>query len=336
MSIEKTVTVFNPTTWYTNIQSSGTAEAPSALDPNVQIRLVNGGAGTDGAITYPNFPISLRTITSFEFNMEIYWEKDPLVALPGDYYTIRFGSGSTNPIDVVFVFWTGYSNNGFSGSGTYLLINNVAVAKSTVSPGAAGAGTSQWYPITVKYNKSVVNTWTVITNGVTVMTYSDPNALSWQQLPNNDKLSVMAHSGGGLRMRLWVRKLNAFYKAILPIQTYNTALMPVHLYPAASDSTFSSGRAAYNRVFYPRIGGGHETTTISAAEITKRNFVYNCRDASSRVERLKLQAIGQSSMRLKETDALRFKAPNVNDVRNAVRRSRSSGYAVPPKVFNKL
>lgn len=335
MSIEKTVSVFNPSTWHTNIQLSGAADEPTGVDPDLQIRIVNGVAGSDGAITYPNFPLSLPTLVSFEFNLELYWQTDPLVTMPGDYYTIRFGSGSTNPIDVVFVFWTGYSNNGFSGSGTYLLKNNLAVAKSAVSPGAAGAGESQWYPITIKYNKSVVTTWTVITNGVTVMTYSDANALSWQQLPNNDELSVMAHSGGGLRMRVWVRKLNAFYKAILPIQTYNTALMPVHFYPASSDSTFSSGRAAYNRVFYPRIGGGgSETNTLSAAEITKRNFVYNRRDASSRVERLKLQAIGKSSMRLKETDELRFKAPNVNDVRDAIRRSRSRGYMVhPPGLF---
>jgi len=332
MSIEKTVTVFNPTTWHTNIQLSGAAEEPTGVDPDLQIRIVNGGeAGPDGAITYPNFPISTPTLESFEFNLELYWQTDPLVTNPGDYYSIRFGSGSTNPIDVVFVFWTGYSNNGFSGSGIYLLKNNVAVAKSALSPGAGGAGQNQWYPITIKYNKSVLNTWTIITNGVTVMTYSDANALSWQQLPNNDQVSVMAHSGVSLRMRVWIRKLNAFYKAILPIQTYNTALMPVHFYPASSDSTFSSGRAAYNRVFYPRIGGGgSETNTISAAEITKRNFVYNRRDASSRVERLKLQAIGKSSMRLKETDELRFKAPNVNDVRDAVRRSRSRGYMVHP------
>lgn len=334
MSIEKTVAVFNPSTWHTNIQLSGAADQPTGVDPNVQIRIVNGGAaGSDGAITYPNFPLSLPTLESFEFNLELYWQTDPLVALPGDYYSIRFGSGSTNPIEVVFVFWTGYSNNGFSGSGIYLVKNNVAVAKSALSPGAGGAGESQWYPITIKYNKSVVNTWTIITNGVTVMTYSDPNAISWQQLPNNDELSVMAHSGGALRMRVWVRKLNAFYKAILPIQTYNTALMPVHLYPSASDSTFSSGRAAYNRVFYPRITA---TNVASTAAITTRKLIYEPRDASSRMERLKMQAIGQSSMRLKETDELRFKAPNVNDARDAIRRSRSSGYAVPPKVFSKL
>ena len=79
MSIEKTVAVFNPDTWHTNIQSSGAADEPTGVDPNVQIQLVNGGAGTDGAITYPDFPLSLPTIVSFEFNLELltfvdaYW-----------------------------------------------------------------------------------------------------------------------------------------------------------------------------------------------------------------------------------------------------------------------
>ena len=49
------------------------------------------------------------------------------------------------------------------------------------------------------------------------------------------------------------------------------------------------------------------------------------------MERLKLQAIGKSSLRIKETDNLQFKAPNVNDVRDALSRTRSQGYVVPPK-----
>jgi len=102
--------------------------------------------------------------------------------------------------------------------------------------------------------------------------------------------------------------------------------MPQKFYPSADDSTFSSNRAAYARTLYPRI-----TSSATAAQITKQKLVYNRHDASSRMERLKLQAIGQSSMRLKETEKLQFKAPNVNDVREALSRTRSQGYVVPPK-----
>jgi hypothetical protein len=121
----------------------------------------------------------------------------------------------------------------------------------------------------------------------------------------------------------------------MSIEKTNTALMPQKFYPSADDSTFSSARAAYTRVAYPRIGYANAGSAGSAAEITKRNLVYGRRDAASRVERLKLQAIGQSSMRLKEIEELRFKAPNVNDARDALRRSRSHGYVVPPKVVNR-
>jgi hypothetical protein len=50
------------------------------------------------------------------------------------------------------------------------------------------------------------------------------------------------------------------------------------------------------------------------------------------MERIKMQAIGQGSMRVKPGEELRFKAPNVNDPRDALRRMRSGGYVVPAKV----
>lgn len=80
------------------------------------------------------------------------------------------------------------------------------------------------------------------------------------------------------------------------------------------------------RTLYPRI-----TNTATAGDITKQKLIFNRRDASSRMERLKLQAIGKSSMRVKENDTIQTKAPNVNDVRDALSRSRSQGYVVPPK-----
>jgi hypothetical protein len=106
-------------------------------------------------------------------------------------------------------------------------------------------------------------------------------------------------------------------------------VMPPKFYPSADDSTFSSNRAAYARSIYPRIA--NDASKTNAEQITKQKRIYNRHDASSRIERLKLQAIGESSMRLKEDETLSFKAPNVNDARDALRRTRSHGYIVPPK-----
>ena len=325
MSIEKTVNVFNSEDWYKKFDRFGTSDAPSAIDPNVQVKLTSGGASSTGTLI-TTFPLSTPTLTSFDFSMEVFWEA-PTSYSPGDSYSVIVGD--SNSIEIKFVFWSGYTNNGFSGTGIYWLVDNVAVGKSTVSPFGAGSGT--WYPVRVAYKNSVVNTWTVYINSALALVYSDANNTEWKQISTNDAFIVSAYSGGGLRLNSWVRKLNLNYNANFPIQTSNTSAMPQKFYPSADDSTFSSARAAYTRVFYPRI-----TLTAGAAnEITKRKLVYENHDASSRMERLKLQAIGQSSMRLKETETLRFKAPNVNDARDALRRSRSRGYALPPKVVNR-
>jgi len=110
----------------------------------------------------------------------------------------------------------------------------------------------------------------------------------------------------------------------------NTGAMPPHMYPASSDSMFSAGRLAYVRASQPT--STVFTAPLSVAEATKRKQIYDPHNASSRMERLKMQAIGQGSMRIMPGEELRFKAPNVNDPRDAMRRMRSGGYVVPAKV----
>ena len=328
MSIEKTIESINYTNWYSKFVKSGTAVgvSPTGTDPNVQLRIVNGETSSSGSVTYSDFLINPE-LTSFDFNMEVYWT--PTALTGGDNYQITFGS--TMRLSILFNFWDDYVNNGLSGSGVYILnSSNAAVFKSTTSPGPKGPGSDQWYAVRVLYNKNAANTWTVIVNGTTVLTYSDPNAQTWQQVADNKGVTVSAVSGGGLKMQFSIRRLALAFNARMPILTEKTSAMPQKFYPSADDSTFSSNRAAYMRTQYPRI-----TDTASAAQITKQKLIYNRRDASSRMERLKLQAIGQSSMRLKETETLQFKAPNVNDVREALSRSRSQGYAVPPKCQNR-
>jgi hypothetical protein len=322
--IEKTFESLNATNWYKNVTKSGTAAAETitGTDPDVQLRLVNGQTSSTGSITYTNFLINPE-LTSFEFTTDIYWT--PTAEGGGDNYQIRFGSTMT--LSVLFNFWNDYTNNGLSGQGVYILnTSGAAVLKSTTAPGPRGTGQDLWFPVRVLYNKTAVNTWTVIINGTTVLTYTDPNAQTWQQVANNKDVTVSAVSGGGLKMALSVRRIGLVYKAMMPILTLQTGVMPKKFYPSADDSTFSSNRAAYMRTQYPRI-----TDSAAAADITKQKLIYNRHDASSRMERLKLQAIGKSSMRVKETENIQYKAPNVNDVREALSRARAQGYVVPPK-----
>lgn len=320
MSNEKTIQVLTPTNWYTgpNTSLSGTAQAPTGSNPNVQVRLVNSETSNGGTVTYSDFNIT-PLLNSFEFNMEVLWTTtDPQGA--GDYYRVTFGDKSS--FSLLFMFWTDYpNNNGFSGAGVYLLDSlGKAITKSALPTDPIGPGQNQWFPVSVKYNRNTTNTWTVLVNNVTVLTYQHPHPTLWQRVEGNKGVAVHAWSGGGLTMSLFVRKLDLVYKAMI---TSTTSFMPPKFYPSADDSTFSSNRASYARSVYPRI-----TNVETEAQITKQKKIYNRHDASSRIERLKLQAIGQSSMRVTETETLRFKAPNVNDARDALRRSRSHGYVV--------
>lgn len=318
--IEKTFESLNPTNWYSRITKSGTAVAEdlSGSDPNIQLRLVNGQTSSGGSISYSDFLINPE-LNSFEFNTEINWT--PTALSGGDDYSIKFGS--TMPLTIFFNMWSGYA----TGEGVYILnSSNTPVAKSASASAPRGPGQNQWFPVRILYDKNAVNTWTVIVNGTTVLTYADPNVNTWQRVANNTGVIVTAYSGGGEKMALSVRRLGLTYKAMMPVLTIHAAAMPQKFYPSADDSTFSSNRAAYMRTLYPRI-----TDTATAGQITKQKLIYNRHDASSRMERLKLQAIGKSSLRIKETDNLQFKAPNVNDVRDALSRARSQGYVVPPK-----
>jgi hypothetical protein len=322
--IEKTFETLNASNWYNKVTKSGTAATQSftGTDPNVQLQIVDGTSGVVGSVTYPEFLINPE-LNSFEFTTDISWS--PTLGGGGDYYELIFGS--TMQLRILFQFYNGYTNNGLSGTGVYIInTNGVAVLKSTTAPGPTGAGANTWYPVRVLYNKNAVNTWTVMINGTTVLTYTDPNVNTWQNVANNKGVTIYSYSGGSLRMVLSVRRLGLTYKAMMPILTLQTGAMPQKFYPSADDSTFSSNRAAYMRTYYPRI-----TDTANVAQLTKQKLIYNRHDASSRMERLKLQAIGKSSLRIKETDNLQFKAPNVNDVREALSRARAQGYVVPPK-----
>ena len=331
--IEKSFESLNATNWYKNVTKSGTAITVdfSGADPNVELRIVNGETSSVGSITYPDFIINPE-LNSFEFDTQIYWTATQDDG--GDNYQITFGN--TMPFRLYFNFWDDYGvaqnyPSHLRGQGVYVL--NTAyypVVRSTISPGPRGAGENTWFPVRVIYDRNAVNTWTVMINGTTVLTYTDPNVNTWQRVANNNGVTVSAVSGGGLKMRLFLRRLGLSYKAMMPVLTLQTGVMPKKFYPSADDSTFSSNRAAYMRTLYPRI-----TDTATAADITKQKLIYNRHDASSRMERLKLQAIGKSSLRVKETENIQYKAPNVNDVREALSRSRSQGYVVPPKFQNR-
>jgi len=197
--------IFDETNWYSimvpDIPSGSTT---TGSGPLVQSNLVNGTLSAYGKWSYSSVPFA--SYSALYFSEEIYW--DPATGYgAGDEYYITFGAQSSTfeqGIVIKFMFLPGYSNNGFSGVGIYLLKDGLAVAKSTTLPN--GAGPRQWFTVSVTYTRSITNTWQVNIDGVSGLTYSDSNALTWAASAGNWFI-VGATSGNSLRMSLFVRRL---------------------------------------------------------------------------------------------------------------------------------
>jgi hypothetical protein len=192
--------VLNANNWYSLMTRAGTAAVVSGTDPFVQSQLVASAPSTSGDWSYNSVPIS--TYTNMFFEAQVFWNGS------GDLYSVGFGDTTANGwegIRINFMFWSGYSNNGFGGTGIYLLKNGVALAKSNTSPNGAGANT--WFNIQVIYQKTTTNTWQVNINGVSALTYNDSSVVTWAASAGNN-FSINASSGGGLQISVWIRQLN--------------------------------------------------------------------------------------------------------------------------------
>ena len=192
--------VLNANNWYSLMTVGAVSAALAGTDPFVQSQLVASVPNTGGFWSYNSVPIS--SYTNMFFETQVFWNGN------GDFYYVSFGDTSANGfqgIRIMFMFWSGFSNNGFGGTGIYLLKNGVALAKSNTSPGGAGANT--WFGFQVIYNKSTTNTWQVNINGVSALTYSDSSVVTWAASAGNF-FAIGANSGGGLQISVWIRQLN--------------------------------------------------------------------------------------------------------------------------------
>ena len=119
--------------------------------------------------------------------------------------------------------------------------------------------------------------------------------------------------------------------------------MPQKFEPSDGNETFALNRKSYienvsknyNRSLYARTNENlNNGITLNNA---KKGIPLNNNTSSTVTQMKRIEAIGKSSTKYdKQINAnLSFKSVNNNTVRNAKRRIRSSGYVVPPKVFNK-
>jgi hypothetical protein len=109
--------------------------------------------------------------------------------------------------------------------------------------------------------------------------------------------------------------------------------MPQKFEPSDGNETFALNRKSY----IENVSKNYNRPLYTRKELNKKGGIPLNNNTSSTVTEMKrIAAIGKSSTKYGQPvdSNLSFKSVNNNTVRNAKRRIRSSGYVVPPKVFN--
>jgi len=108
-----------------------------------------------------------------------------------------------------------YTGNANWPVGVYLLNNNSSTSADRMStqlaysPEMQWRNTSKFMPVTITYNKSIINTWTINVNGKDIIRYDDPNVLTWAASAGSS-WGIGAFNGG-LGMDTVVRAVELSY-----------------------------------------------------------------------------------------------------------------------------
>jgi hypothetical protein len=179
--------IVTPYTWYncmtfTSLRSNTGLAYPWAsgilgVDPNVQVQLSDNNSSQfvqQNNILFNQFPV--QNYASFTLTLQFYYAFSG-----GNHMYVFFGANNTqttsltNQYSILIVSYNGYSNNGFSGNGVYLL--------NTAGTALAFFNTSftqnAWNTFSVNYNRGASSTWNVTYNGTSCINYSDANNQQW-------------------------------------------------------------------------------------------------------------------------------------------------------------
>jgi hypothetical protein len=270
--------ICTPYNWYQNmtfnsLRSNGTgsiypfATGISGLDPNVQILLGDNNSNASigqNNIIYNQFPV--QNYASFTLTFQFYYNFNG-----GNNMYIFFGSNNTqqvvnniNQYTILIMAYTGFSNNGFSGNGIYLL-NTVGTAIAYYSTGFTQ---NAWNTFTVNYNRSSVNTWSINYNGTSCINYSDSNNQQW--IDSNISGNYWGIGSSSNILTSYVRQISMIVtpyvgsnsqKLLTPLNYYNNMTItstdsnsfiavqsnndPLVQYQVCSSTLFSNGNNLY-------------------------------------------------------------------------------------------
>lgn len=122
------------------------------------------------------------------------------------------------------------------------LIDNTPVVKVNY-PYTIWINSSIWYPVTITYTRGTIGTWVINFNGVDVITYSDPNNVSW--LAQAGSYWGIGASNQGANSTKYIRRLELSYVPFTSSLGKNTSPQNLTKYPrvamTANTSSLSDG-----------------------------------------------------------------------------------------------
>jgi hypothetical protein len=148
---------------------------------------------------------------SFELSFELLINGLSAVGDGGDMFSVFFGfpnsldnmpvSQSKNGYKIVFGLYQGVPS--YVSKGVFLYDSNGRVVQNTSLP----VFDNTYKQVVIKYNKGAVNTWKVIYNDVTLLSYNDANNTAWLQSNKNNYWGFYAASGPKNHTS-FIRKIN--------------------------------------------------------------------------------------------------------------------------------
>jgi hypothetical protein len=163
----------------------------------------NGQTATDLGI-YANNPI--HTYSSFTLNCRIGYSS---TGNTGDSLGFYFGASASGGYllsptqfatnggwSVVLISWGAWpGNNGYSGQGIFLFNTSGNIVAGYNTSAFINTGTGVQQQLTIIYNRSTLNTWTVLFNGIEAFTYNDSSNATFAA-NGNSYFGITKHNGG--------------------------------------------------------------------------------------------------------------------------------------------
>ncbi len=209
----------NMSNWYSimNINKTGTFTNVSGLsDPNVQYQLVGIVANSSNTVFNST---RVQNYNNFTCSFDVYLES---VTDHGFYFYCGATSSTTVPTGTAGTS----ANSGyyfyFQVTGTRgIYLYNDQGQQLAYSPVSFWTTISAYIPITIIYNRSTTNTWTLNVASNDILVYSDPNNTNWVSNIAGDFWGIGGRSTTSA-MNMYIRRVELSYTPF--VNTINTTV----------------------------------------------------------------------------------------------------------------